>query len=263
VINVTHIFIYPIKSLQGVELDKADVLQKGFKYDRRWMIVDSENLLVTQRTHPKLSQIKLEINGESIILGYEGKEDITIPLILSSGDPLRVTVWNDEVDAISENSAVSDWISSTVGMSCKLVFMPENGQRLINPNKARNGEHVSFADGYPYLVLGQASLDDLNSRLDIELPMNRFRPNIVVKGTTPYEEDSWVDFKIGDLLFYGTGACKRCVFTTIDQVTGQKGAEPLKTLATFRKEGKEVIFGLNAIATDDGVISVGDELVVV
>ena len=138
--------------------------------------------------------------------------------------------------------------------------MPEDGSRPVNPKRAINGEHVSFADAYPYLIIGQSSLDDLNSRMEENLPMNRFRPNIVVEGSQPYEEDDWNAIQIGELKFHVTHPCKRCVFTTIDQETGKKGTEPLKTLATYRRAGKEVIFGVNALALEMGMIRVGDEV---
>ncbi len=257
-IKVTGLFIYPIKSLQGVAVDRCEVLERGFKNDRRWMIVDSENKLVTQRTHPHLSQIKIRISNDVIVASHTGYEDIEIPLILKEGKEELVTVWNDEVPALLTEERINHWISSIAGMSCKLVFMPEHFERRVNPERARNRENVSFADGYPYLIISEASLQDLNSRMEAPLPMHRFRPNIVVSGIEPYMEDLWKDFKIEDVSFYGTHSCKRCVFTTVDQETGKKGAEPLKTLATYRREGPEVIFGLNAIAASRGVIGVGD-----
>ncbi len=155
---------------------------------------------------------------------------------------------------------INDWFSKAGGESLRLVYMSEGTARPANPKRARNGEHVSFADAYPYLVIGQSSLDDLNSRLETAVPMHRFTPNMVVEQSEPYAEDRWRDFQIGDLSFYGTHGCKRCVFITIDQETGKKSAEPLKTLATYRKEGNEIYFGLNAFAKELGTIKVGDEI---
>ncbi len=261
-INVTDLYIYPIKSLQGLEVEKCEVLERGFKYDRRWMIIDVENKHVTQRTHPHLSQISISLTENSILASHSDHGSIKIPMVLSAGKEEQVTVWNDEVNALIAEEDINQWISSIVGMPCRLVFMPENHERRVNPERAKNQENVSFADGYPYLIISEASLEDLNSRMESPLPMNRFRPNIVVNGVEPYGEDLWKDMKIGDVSFYGTHPCKRCVFTTIDQDTGHKGVEPLKTLATYRREGSEVIFGLNALASSQGLIKVGDEIVI-
>lgn len=261
-ILVTGLYVYPIKSLQGVEVSEAEVLERGFKYDRRWMIVDENNKFITQRTHPHLSQIKIKFSGNSIIASYSGYGDLEIPLSIESGEKVRVSVWEHQVEALEANDEQNKWISQIVGVPCKLVFMPENSSRPINPERARNNENVSFADGYPYLIISEASLQDLNSRMDEDLPMNRFRPNIVVSGVSPYVEDGWKDFSIGNVDFYGTHSCKRCVFTTIDQETGKKGAEPLKTLAAYRREGKDVIFGLNVMAKSRGAVRVGDNIVI-
>ncbi|MEP5612163.1 MAG: MOSC N-terminal beta barrel domain-containing protein [Cyclobacteriaceae bacterium] len=259
-ITVSGIYIYPIKSLQGIEVSEGEVLERGFKHDRRWMIVDAENQHVTQRTHPQLSKIKIKFEGTKIIASNLEQVDLEIPLSLQSGTNITVTVWNDEVEALVATEKINSWISTAAGMQCKLVFMPEDASRLINPERARNAENVSFADGYPYLIISEASLEDLNSRMDVNLPMHRFRPNIVVSGTAAYAEDTWRDLQIGEISFYGTHTCKRCVFTTIDQETSKKSAEPLKTLATYRREGSEVVFGLNAIAASKGIVRVGDDI---
>jgi len=258
--KVSHLYIYPVKSLQGVEVAEAEVLEKGFRYDRRWMIVDAENTLVTQRTHTQLCQIKLELDEQFISLTYHNLPELTIPISLDSGNQATVTVWKDDVEAIEADQQINDWISKVANMQCKLVYMPEKSARITNPEKSRNGENVSFADEFPYLIIGQASLDDLNSRLEVQLPMHRFRPNIVVQGSVPYAEDHWIDFKIGSTKFYGVGSCRRCVFTTIDQETGEKGSEPLKTLATYRKQDGGIIFGLHALTSSSGTIRVGDKI---
>lgn len=260
-IKVTGLFIYPIKSLQGIELREAEVLERGFKHDRRWIIVDAENNQITQRTHPHLSQIKIRIESDNIVASHNGFADLEIPLTISQDPKINVTVWNEQqVEALEADSVINSWISKVAKSECRLAFMPEDGKRAINPERARNNENVSFADGYPYLIVSEESLEDLNSRMEKTLPMHRFRPNIVVAGEKPYGEDGWKDFKIGTVDFYGTNACKRCVFTTINQETGEKGVEPLKTLATYRREGSEVIFGLNAIASSDGIIKTGDHI---
>lgn len=258
--KVTELHIYPIKSLQGISLPEAEVMERGFKHDRRWMLVDVAHAHVTQRTHPQLSQIDIALTNDKIIASHANLPDLEIPLTLDSGNQIQVTVWNEPVEAIEAPKAINDWFSKVANEDCKLVFMPENATRTVNPKRAVNGENVSFADGYPYLIIGQESLDDLNSRMDTDIPMHRFRPNIVVEGGVAYEEDHWNDIQIGEVKFHVTHPCKRCVFTTIDQETGKKGVEPLKTLSTYRREGSEVIFGVNTLALSSGVICVGDSI---
>lgn len=258
--EVSGLYIYPIKSLQGISLTEAEVLERGFKQDRRWMLVNKKNGHVTQRTHPHLSQVGISLTDQNIIASHPDMPDMNIPVTLKNGDSIQVTIWDDEVEALEAPQDICDWFSSIAGEPCKLVFMPEDHTRPVNPKRTINAENVSFADGYPYLIIGQSSLDDLNSRMEVDLPMHRFRPNIVVKGSQPYEEDGWGDIQIGEVKFHVTHPCKRCVFTTINQETGQKAAEPLKTLATYRREGKEVIFGVNTLALEAGKIKVGDEL---
>ncbi|SNS42802.1 hypothetical protein SAMN05421640_0096 [Ekhidna lutea] len=258
--KVSGLYIYPIKSLKGIALQEVEVMEKGFRYDRRWMLVNEQNGHITQRTHPHLSQIGISLTAESIIASHRDMPDLKIPITLENGRNIQVTVWNDSVEALEAPQSISEWFSKIAGEPCKLVFMPEDGSRPVNPDRAINGENVSFADAYPYLIIGQSSLDDLNSRLEEKLPMNRFRPNIVVEESKPYEEDHWEDIQIGGLKFHVTHPCKRCVFTTIDQDTGKKAAEPLKTLATYRREGKDVIFGVNTLALETGTIKLGDEV---
>ncbi len=256
-IKVSGLFIYPIKSLPGISIREAEVLERGFKNDRRWMIVDANGTFITQRTHPQLSQIDTSIVEGDIQLLVNDQEVRLYP----SSTSQKVIIWDDQVDAIVAADIPNEWISDFLSEPCKFAFIPEDGKRLVNPDRAKNKENVSFADGYPYLMIGEESLADLNSRMERPLPMNRFRPNIVVSGSRPYEEDHWRDMKIGKVPFYGTHPCKRCVFTTIDQETGEKGSEPLKTLATYRKEGSNVIFGLNVLSRGEGTVKLGDELV--
>lgn len=257
--KIEALYIYPIKSLRGIKVPKATVLEKGFKFDRRWMLVDEQGVFITQRKHPELSKIDVELQSNSIIVSCIDAEKTSVPLELQSGDLMKVTVWGSTVDAIKASDEINNWFSNATGMKCSLVYMPENASRLIN---SKNETTVSFADGYPYLVLGQPSMDDLNNRMEKALPTHRFRPNIVFSGETPYDEDQWDKFTIGEVKFIGIKPCVRCIFTTIDQETGESGKEPLKTLSTYRNNGKGVILGLNAIAKSYGEIKVSDNLVI-
>lgn len=154
----------------------------------------------------------------------------------------------------------SSWISERLGHPCRLMAFPEKNLRPVDKKYSLNDEHVSLADGYPFLIIGQASLDDLNSRMSAPLPMNRFRPNFVFTGGKAFEEDQWREFHIGDVKFTAVKPCARCVLTTVDQETAEKGKEPLKTLATFREQKNNVLFGMNLIGPGSGVVMVGDEI---
>ncbi|MDH5366614.1 MAG: MOSC N-terminal beta barrel domain-containing protein [Cyclobacteriaceae bacterium] len=257
--KIETLYVYPIKSLQGIKVRQATVLEKGFEHDRRWMLVDEYGVFITQRKHPVLSKINVALNINNIVVSCTDTDKISVPLELQSGELMKVTVWGSTVNAIKASDKINNWFSDAIGLKCSLVFMPNDASRLIsNENKA----NVSFADGYPYLILGQSSMNDLNRRMKAPLPIQRFRPNIVFSDGLPYEEDLWGKFTVGEINFLGINPCVRCVFTTIDQETGESGKEPLKTLSTYRDYGNGVVFGLNTIAKSYGEIKVGDTIVI-
>jgi uncharacterized protein len=258
--RVSALYIYPVKSLGGIALNSAHVLPKGLQYDRRWMLVDENNQFLTQRVHAGMALFKTAMHEDGIVVRYRDKGDIIIPF-QSSGELLRATVWNDEVLVQEVSKAHNEWFSAMLGIKCKLVQFPENHERKVDPDYALDNDETSLSDGYPVLLIGQASLDDLNSRLEQEVSINRFRPNIVVEGSVPFEEDTWKKFSIGHAKFAGVKPCARCVMTTVDQETGAKGEEPLRTLSTYRKTGNKVMFGQNLLVVQPGVINVGDEIV--
>jgi uncharacterized protein YcbX len=156
--------------------------------------------------------------------------------------------------------SIQEWFFEALGKEVRLVLIDDKTSRPVDPEYALNGEEVSFADGFPYLITNQASLDDLNSRLDFPVPMERFRPNLVISGAQPYEEDNWDKIYAGSAVFKVVKPCGRCVVTTIDQDTAEKGSEPLKTLSTYRKINNKIIFGQNAVLVKSGSIVKGDEI---
>jgi uncharacterized protein len=168
-----------------------------------------------------------------------------------------VQVWSSRVAALVHDAG-SAWLSDALGRRCQLVYMPDDVERAVNPLRGRPGDVVSFADGYPFLLIGQGSLDDLNGRMSAPLPMIRFRPNLVVEGAAAFAEDGWPRVRIGAVTFRNVKPCDRCVMTTVDPETGNKGAEPLRTLATYRAWGGAVWFGVNLIAENTGTLRVGD-----
>lgn len=256
---LTEIWIYPIKSLGGIRVGKAVATEKGFRGDRRWMLVDEQNRFITQREAPQLALTRLSIQEEGFRI-YIGDSHLDIPLETSIGEELMAQVWDDDVVVMEWMKEASEWMSVQLGFTCKLVHFPESKSRRIDPNYVTEELNVSLADGYPYLVIGESSLADLNQRLAVPVPMTRFRPNLVFSGGTPFEEDSWQDFMVGSLRFKGVKTCGRCVVTTNDN--GRLGKEPLTTLSKYRKVGDKVCFGMNLISLSEGGVKEGAEIVV-
>jgi len=261
-LQLQDIYTYPIKSLGGIRLDKAKVEEKGLQYDRRWMLVDRDGRFLTQRKYPEMAllQTKITDGGISVFDKENPSRQILVPYDSGSARYRMVTIWEDRVEAQIVNSGISLWFSEVLKKECELVFMPPTTRRKLQPEYAVNGESVSFADGMPYLLIGQSSLDDLNSRLSNPVPMNRFRPNLVFSGGSPFQEDEWDIVTIGDARFKITKPCARCVVTTVDQQTGEKGREPLTTLSTYRNRDGKVMFGQNMLLLRGTDISVGDTI---
>ena len=260
--NISELSIYPIKSLKGIPLEAALVEDRGLKYDRRWMLVDENWQFITQREVPKMATVKVEVGESGLAVSANGRE-FPVPLEPGTGETENVKVWNSTVKSEFYSDEVNSWFSEVLGVSCRLVAMPETSKRIVSPDYAvrRFEDTVSFADGYPFLLIGEGSLADLNSRLETPVPMNRFRPNFVVKGSEPFEEDSWKRVRIGATEFHIVKPCARCVITTVDQSSGKKGKEPLATLSQYRNRNGNVMFGQNLIAESaGGTVRLGDEV---
>jgi len=258
--KVQDLYIYPVKSLGGIRLDEALALQKGFEFDRRWMLVDESGMFISQRVEHRLALLQTSINDDSITIQHKQNPEISIsvPFQQSSIGCMVVSVWDDTVEVNHLSREMDDWFSKFLGKSCRFVYQPETGKRPVSLKYAENQEQVSFADAFPYLLISQASLDELNSRLAVPVPMNRFRPNIVVSGALPFEEDTWAEIQVGEVRFKVAKPCARCVLTTVDQETGTKALEPLATLAQYRSIDNKVMFGQNLIALNQGIIRAGD-----
>lgn len=254
--QISGIWIYPVKSLGGIRMSSAKVLPKGLEHDRRWMLVDEQQRFMTQRDYPAMALFRLEYANSGFNIQYDG-DNIQLPFEATSYE-ITATIWNDTVRVLEVSPQLSEWFSKKLGTNCKLVAFPETNQRNIDTKYAHNNEQVSLADGYPVLIIGLASLDDLNRRLDKPVPMDRFRPNLVFTGGEPYEEDSWKGFSIGNCRMAGIKPCGRCTIPTVDQQTGQKGTEPLATLSVYRRQNNKVLFGQNLVPLSGGIISEGD-----
>jgi uncharacterized protein YcbX len=255
--RISALYVYPVKACRGIRVDSARIVARGFEHDRRYMIVDPSGRFVTQRELPELALVATSIEVGGIVLRHVGHPECALSFEHDSAEVLEVSVWSHSGPALRHEPG-SVWLSAVLGRPVNLVFMPESHRRAVNPERARPGDVVSFADGYPFLVISEASLADLNSRLETPLVMERFRPNIVVSGVPPFAEDAWQQVRFGGVGFRGVKRCDRCSVTTVDPDTGVRGKEPLRTLATYRREDGKVWFGMNLIHDGEGTLAVGD-----
>ena len=261
-LQISGLYIYPIKSLPGIPVNEARVTERGFENDRRWMLVDENNLFISQREAPQMTQLQVSIANDGLIITHKtkGKSIIIQFKTSSSGGCGLVTVWDDTFTAEYVSDKADKWFSTMLGINCRLVYMPDNCRRVVDLRYAPEDAITSFSDAYPFMMLGQSSLDDLNNRLKDALPMDRFRPNIVFTGGVPFEEDLLGSFTIGGINFFGVKLCARCIIPTINQISGIKGKEPLKTLASYRAKNNKIYFGQNLVHKGDGLIAIGDRL---
>lgn len=261
-LTVSELYIYPIKSLGGIAVQSAPVTSRGFLYDRRMMLTDLNNRFLTQREHPQMALLQPVFADGGFIIQHKkgGVEPLFVPLLPSGDTPATVTIWNDTCEAQVYDDAINNWFSRALELDCRLVYMPDRSHRYVDKRYAHHNEITTFSDEYPMLVIGQSSLDDLNSRLEHPLPMNRFRPNIVFTGGTPFVEDEWQQFSINGIVLKGVKPCARCVMTTIDQETIARAKEPLKTLAGYRQKENKILFGQNLLHEGEGFIHIGDNI---
>ncbi|WP_017292772.1 MOSC domain-containing protein [Geminocystis herdmanii] len=276
--KISHLFIYPIKSCQGISLTKAQITVKGLKnfyqpafFDREFMLVDENGKFLTQRQYPNMATIKVEIQDKKIYLSTKNNNLKDFELTpLESNQEISVNIWRDTTIAIDQGDEVAKWLNQALNLekSCRLVRQSSQYIRAINHeySTAKN-QPVSFADGFPYLLTNTASLADLNHRLKVKydddfplIKMGRFRSNIVVETSEPFIEDTWQKITINNVSFQVVKPCSRCVITTTDQYTGKldRTKEPLLTLSTFRNTPDGIMFGQNMIPDTEGIISIGD-----
>ena len=260
--KIQSLHIYPIKSLGGISLPYAEVLERGLAFDRRWMLVDANGVFITQRKYPSLALISVELSSNHLLVHSNRGASLQVPLN-PEGEQIEVTVWDDTVNAIEVSTEVSKWFSSQLKQAVKLVYMPDDSQRMIDPKYAKNEESVSFADGYPILITNTASLEDLNKKLESKISMERFRPNMVVNGQVAFEEDNWYNLAIGNTKLEVVKRCARCVMVNINPENAIKETKVLQALSTYRKKNNKVYFGVNALVQEMGEVKVGDDVVFV
>ena len=257
-LQVSALRVYPIKSCRPMMPNRWSVEKRGLQHDRRWMLTDADGKFRTRREMQALAQISAAIEDDRLILSKDGMEGLCAPLH-PKGKSMNVLIWKTETTGQIVSAAADVWATEAVGEPSHLVYMPDSAKREVNPMFNAGDDIVGFADAYPILVLSEESVEDLNSRLDAPITFQRFRPNIIVKGAKPYDEDSWTRLQIGDVILRAARPDIRCLVTTQDPLTGEVlGPEPLRTLATYRKVEGGVIFGMYYIPEKLGNIAVGD-----
>ncbi|MEX8547219.1 MAG: MOSC domain-containing protein [Mucilaginibacter sp.] len=261
-LKISGLFVYPIKSLGGIAVSSAQVTSRGLKHDRRWMLVDEHNRFLSQREVPQMALLYVEItnNGLLVMHRQQPEEFINIPFLFEANETALCTIWDDTCLAEFVDTEIDQWFTEILQVKCRLVYMPEAARRQVDQRYARADHITSFADAFPVLIVGQASLDELNGRLKEAVPMDRFRPNIVFTGGEAFLEDQMQHFSIKNINFFGVKPCARCPVITIDQEHATTGKEPLKTLSGYRKKNNKVYFGQNLIYEGQGIISVDDEI---
>lgn len=255
--RLSEIHIYPVKSCAGISLPAVAIDRFGPVGDRRWMVVSEGGGFMSQREMPAMALIRVAQSSAGITLA-QGDSSIDIEEPGASAPVRQVTIWEDRVAARDAGDEAAVWVSAYLGAACRLVFMPEDTVRRVDGAWASAGETVGFADGFPLLLISRASLDDLNARLPEPVPMNRFRPNLVVTGCEPFAEDGWRRIRIGAMTFDVAKPCARCVVPSIVQETAARDPHINRTLAGFRRRDGQIFFGQNLLYQDTGSLNVGD-----
>ncbi|MCU7848588.1 MAG: MOSC domain-containing protein [Candidatus Thiodiazotropha sp. (ex Lucinoma kastoroae)] len=257
-IRLTGIHLYPVKSFAGIERQRSQLDNYGLQYDRHWMVVDEQGRFLSQRELSRMALIRVNLAEDGISLTAPGMPDIEVGLPpQTNSSQQQVRVWNDDCMAISADPSANEWLSQFLQHGCRLVTMADGMNRQVDQRYAGPQDRTAFSDGFPLLLTSLESLDDLNGRLPQSMTMVRFRPNLVVSGCNPFAEDEWSLIRIGDIVLRVVKPCSRCTITCVDPLTGERGVEPLKTLAGYRRKGNQVYFGQNLLHQQPGELEVG------
>lgn len=258
--TLNDIFIYPVKSLAGIRVAQWDVVETGLRYDRQWMLIDENGQFLSQRRLPKMALIQTRLTDAELILSAPNFADFTLPLESSGGAIIQSTVWKDCCDAQHISNEADAWFSAVLDMQCQLVYLPPETKRGVDLTYANDADRVAFADGFPFLIVSENSLNALNSALEIPVEIARFRPNLVIAGCDAYAEDSWREIRIGNIDFRLPKPCSRCSVPAINPKTAEVGKEPLTTLSRLRKWQNKIYFGQNALHNQCGELKVGQDV---
>jgi uncharacterized protein len=256
--TLSAITLYPVKSLAGISVTSWPVTKTGLQYDRKWMLIDVDRQFLSQRKLPKMALIKTALTDKHLILSASGMDALSLPLMPTGGDLVSGTIWHDQCDVRSVSLEADQWLSHFLKQDCRLVYQPDEMIRQVDPHYGKHSDNVAFSDGFPFLIISENSLVSLNREMQLNLPMTRFRPNLVISGCPGYAEDSWREISIGAIDFRLPKPCSRCSIPTIDTDSAQTGKEPLTTLNRIRKWQNNVYFGQNALHNQCGTLTVGD-----
>lgn len=259
---VSELRSYPVKSLRGIAHASCSVVERGIAGDRRLMLVDEAGTFMSQRAHPRMALVGTRLDVELLTLEAPGMVALGLA-VTGAGPARRVTVWRSPCEGVDQGDLAAEWLTSFLGAPCRLVCMHDEWVRPVDRDRrARPSDQVGFADAAPFLLTTTASLEDLSHRVGEDVPMDRFRPNIVLRGVdAPWAEDDWTRIRIGELDFDIVAPCTRCTIVATDQRTGERGVEPTRTLASFRRiESGKVAFGVYLAHAATGTLSVGDPL---
>ena len=256
--TLSAITLYPVKSFAGISVTHWPVTKTGLQYDRKWMLVDNAGQFLSQRKLPQMALIKTALTDRHLILSASGMQDLSLSLTPTGGDIINSTIWQDQCDARTVSLEADQWLSSFLNQDCRLVYQPDEMIRQVDPNYSRHTDYVAFSDGFPFLIISENSLVSLNQEMQLNLPMTRFRPNLVISGCPAYAEDSWREISIGAIDFLLPKPCSRCAIPTINPETAETGKEPLRTLNRIRKWQNNVYFGQNALHNQCGILTLGD-----
>jgi uncharacterized protein YcbX len=260
--HLASIHVYPIKSCAGFSPAEWKLDELGLEHDRRWMVIGPEGRPYTQRELPAMALIRPALRGPHLAVSAPGMPELVLPLAPMGGSEVEVRIWDWQGAGWRPSPEADQWFARYLGVEARAVYCPPERGQAVSPKWDPEGGRAAFSDGYPLLLIGQASLDELNRRAPVHLAMNRFRPNLVAGGAEPFAEDDWRRIRIGAIPMAVVKGCDRCVLTTTDQETGERGVEPLRTLATFRKRDGKVWFGQNVVHRGTGVLRVGEAVVV-
>jgi uncharacterized protein YcbX len=258
---ISELTIFPVKSARGISLKSMQLNSKGPECDRRWMVVDSNNNVVTQRKVTKMCLIETQLVDHELLVSADGAGQCKVPA--GGYSLIGSSVWGSEVKGQDCGDQAADWISSFLQKECRIIYMLDHHSRPVDTDFAKQNEQVGFADGFPLLLATQASLDDFNVKLSdsdagFKVGMNRFRPNIVIAGNQPWAEDQWQKIAIGEIEFSLVKPCARCIMPSVDPLTGEKQMQVNQTLMNYRKRDTQTYFGQNVIYNRLGKISLGD-----
>lgn len=269
-LQVSELYVYPIKSMGGIPLTVMHLDATGPRFDRRWMLVDETGRFISQREEPRMALISTCLTDAGVVVSAPRHGRLNVDAVPLDAERLRVSVWDDELDALRVGAVADRWFSDMLERPCRLVYLADDVTRLVDRDFNPDERSIRFADGFPLLVIGAESLRELNARIvargGLALPMNRFRPNLVIDGANAWDEDVWKHIAVGadGVQLSIVKPCARCAITTVDQQTAERGKEPLATLATYRRSTDgSVMMGQNALHDRTGTIRAGDRVTVI